>query len=344
MKISGTLKMTGAIILSLMIGFLIGLSVDYPKIDNQDLSGAIAKVKNFRNVKASEKDIKLKDDLLSDTVQLKSLQAYMNYQYLRALNLTSYIEQTIAESNKVDAFRTTNQDVLNRLSNYGTFLTRARQDLMLFYVCLSNPKDADPVLLREMLEEAGNTVSQMKFHNETVLDVINSLEAFLNNNPKTAFPGLAQSHDVLMLSLLNNSVMTDDKLLQKWLSDKQLLTDVEKLSFFDAEALKIIYIHDSEKLGMAEIEDAEKLGIVNDQESLKMVFDQLMLNSQEKLGIIYGDQEKLGGYIADAEKLGVVNDQESLKMLDQLMLNSQEKLRAGYTDAEILGGLMELMN
>jgi len=335
MKISGTLKMTGAIILSLIIGFLIGLTVNYPKVDNQDLSGAIAKVKNFRNVKASAKDIKLKDDLVSDTVRLKSLQKYMNYQYLKAVSLTSYIEQTIAESNKVNAFRTTNQDVLNRLFNYGAFLTRVRQDLMLVYVSLSNPKDVDPVLLREMLEEASNTVAQMKFHNETVLDVINSLESFLNKNPKAAFPGLEQSHDVLMLSLLNNSVMTGDKLLQKWLSDKQLLTDVEKLGLMDVEALQLARINDAEKLNWIEIADAQKLGMVNDQESLKMICDQLVLNAQEKLGIIFiHDQEKLG-ILKDHENLGIVmGDAEKMEA------NFPDAEKLGLTDSEFLGGVV----
>jgi hypothetical protein len=330
MKISGTLKMTGAIILSLIIGFLIGISVEYPKVDKQELSGAIAKVKNFRNVKATADDIKLKDELVSDTVRLKSLKTYMNYQYLKAASLSSQIKQTVAEAGQVKAFQTTNQELINQLNNYGTFLTKARQDLMLVYVSLSNPKKVDPALLREMLEEAGNTVAQMKFRNQTILDVINSLEAFLNKNPKADFPGLEQAHDVLMLSVLNNSVMTGDKLLQKWLSDKQLLTDVEKLGMFDAEALKIIYIHDSEKLGTIDIEDSEKLGALMDHESLKGVCDQLMFNSQEKLGFVYTDQEKLGRVFQDQEKLGLMDH-------EKLGANFPDAEKLGITDSELLG-------
>jgi len=176
MKTTGTFKLIGSVVISIFIGFLIGISVDFPRINNQELSGAIAKVKNFRNVKVGEEDIKLKNELIGDTVRLNSLKRYINYYYLK------------------------------------------------------------------------------------------------------------KAHDLLLLSEINTSVMNDDKNLQKWLSDKKMLSDVEKLSWWDSETLKGLIFLDNEKLNGIEITDAEKIGLILDKESLNRLMDDVTLNSEEKLG------------------------------------------------------------
>ena len=45
------------IAVSLVVGFLTGMLVDFPKTDNTQLSGTIGRVQNYKNVKVTEKDI-----------------------------------------------------------------------------------------------------------------------------------------------------------------------------------------------------------------------------------------------------------------------------------------------
>ena len=61
------------VIVSLAAGFLIGVLVDFPKTDNTELSGTIGRVQNYKNVKITEEDIELKNQLTSDTLILKAI-------------------------------------------------------------------------------------------------------------------------------------------------------------------------------------------------------------------------------------------------------------------------------
>ena len=73
MKANSKLMVGFAIVAALIVGFLIGLVVDIPKIDNEQLSGTIGKVTNYRNAKATEADIELKNDLLTNVDLQKSM-------------------------------------------------------------------------------------------------------------------------------------------------------------------------------------------------------------------------------------------------------------------------------
>ncbi len=342
MKVTGTFKLTVAVVFSLVIGFLIGIAVDFPKVNKEELSGAIARVKNFRNVKAGDEDIKLKNELIGDTVRLNSLKNYVNYYYLKSATLSSYIKMAVSESNEIDAFKTSNQELITSIDNYGKFLDKTRQDMLLVYNSLSKPENTQPGLLREMLEEVSNTIAQMKFRNNIVLEYIKSAESFLTNNQNTE---LEKAHDLLLLSQINTAIMNDDKNLQKWLSDKKMLSDVEKLSWWDSETLKGIVFLDTEKLNGIEITDAEKIGLILDKESLNRLMDNVTLNSLEKLGAGFTDVEKLGTGFTDSEKLGVgffdfeklalkLNSNETLGLI-----GDTENLSFVINDSEILGVL-----
>ena len=70
MKKRNGLLLTLAVIASLAIGFLIGIMVDIPKTDNTQVVGTIGKIQNYKNVKITEQDIQLKNELLADYVLL----------------------------------------------------------------------------------------------------------------------------------------------------------------------------------------------------------------------------------------------------------------------------------
>lgn len=327
MKTSGKLLSVFGIIGGLIVGFFIGISVEYPNVDNSMISGTVGKVNNYRKAQGSINEIELKNELASDTLKLKSVQQYLNFQYLTAVKMAGDIQIALTEANAVDAFKTTNQASIASLTDYQKFLSSARTDLLLAIAVCKDPEKTDPVMLKEILNQANNMIAQLNFKNRTVLEFIDSLASYINNNQAEKNEGLKKVHDQLTLNEIKTAFMTNNKLIVKSFDKKQLFTNVEKLNFFfDQQSLNNQIKQDIEKIGSW---DAEKLGVTDseklgntDKESFGVV------NDSELLGVLLFDAEKLGGGFTDAEKLGTG-------------FTDTEKLGAGYTDAEKLGIIMD---
>lgn len=350
-----------AVILSLIIGFVIGISVDYPSVGENGLSGTIGKVKNYRNTKATEADIELKDELLSDTTLLNSVRNYMTFHYLRAVKLGENIDFAVKEAVATEEFRNQNAGLIAALEDYSKLLSTARKNLLMTTVVCKSAGEASPALLRQSILEANNLIAQIKYGNKTVLGFVNKLDAFIQEKGPGSYPQLNKAHDLLMLNEIGSSLLTRDKALLKFFDKKKLYSrdlksqgsDIRQTVLRDLETLSLQAL-DQEKLGIADAEklgawDQEKLGLLN-AEKLDGIgaldAEKLGVFDSEKLAVIeIADSEKLGlfGFL-DAEKLGllVIGDAESLGFLDQEKLGLKNKEELGVVhDAEKLGVIFD---
>jgi hypothetical protein len=73
MKTNSKLLFAIGLIAALGVGFLIGITVDFPKPDQSDLAGTFGKAEKFHKVQMTAKDIQLRSELLKDTAQLKNM-------------------------------------------------------------------------------------------------------------------------------------------------------------------------------------------------------------------------------------------------------------------------------
>jgi hypothetical protein len=87
------------VVISLAAGFLMGVLVDFPKTENTQLSGTIGRVQNYKNVKITEEDIELKNQLTSDILILKAISNYFNYYYVSAVSQGEKIRYTLDNVN-----------------------------------------------------------------------------------------------------------------------------------------------------------------------------------------------------------------------------------------------------
>ncbi len=350
MKTKGKILMALVILAAVAVGFLIGISVEYPRLNNEDLSGTIGKVKKYSNTKATEVDIQLKDELISDTLMANSLKGYVTFYYLKALDLQEIISISVTRANENELFKSKYENRIAALDNYGEFLKNARGDLSLAVAACQDVKTVNPALLRNSIIQAKNTIIRMDYNNSVVLDFIDDLENFVVENGTDTYPELANTHDMLTYNQALASVISNDKVLIKFLNNKKIFgksietSNPEKIKesiIQDRDALKIYF--DTEKLGR--LFDAEKLGYrYTDKEKLGIYFD-----DTQKLGIIYTDKEKLN-YNLDMERLGVIfwTDAASLgrhhlfdsEILGRILMDN-EKL--GYIrDIENLGLLLKI--
>ncbi len=346
-----------AVILSLIIGFVVGISIDYPRVGENGLSGTIGKVKNYRNTKATEADIELKDELLSDTTLLNSVRNYMTFHYLRAVKLGESIGFAVKEAVATEEFKNQNAGLVAALEDYSRLLSTARKNLLMTTVVCKSAGEASPALLRQSILEANNLIAQINYGNKSVLAFVNKLDAFIQEKGPGSYPQLNKAHDLLMLNEIGSSLLTRDKVLLKFFDKKKLYSkdlksqgpDIRQTVLRDLETLSLFLedvpgVADVEKLGAM---DQEKLGLLNAEKLGGIVAldaEKLGVFDSEKLaGIEIADSEKLGlfGFL-DAEKLGllVIGDAESLGFLDQEKLGLKNKEELGVVhDAEKLGGV-----
>ena len=367
MKNRLTITAVIAAIFGIIAGFLIGISVEYPRISNEDLSGTIGKVKKYNNAKATEADIKLQNELASDTTLLISMRNYIAFYYVNALSLGEQIEIAVNESRSVTDFSNRFGTEINTVENFGQFLSETRSDLLLMLALCDDPKSVNAALIKNFTAQTQNIIVRTNYYRNSILNLIGALESFILENPKGSTTGLENAHDILTYNQAVTATLTNDKLMLKYLDKKRFFASnyesresdkikskieedrLQLKAFFDSEKLGAGFF-DSEKLGITFF-DSEKLGFLDFESLGKIIaFDSEKLNSfrsdNNQLAIF--DFEKLGRIIAfDAEKLGLWSNISSAELgkgpglwdNEKLgaIFRAAEKLGAGFTDAEKLG-------
>jgi hypothetical protein len=334
MKKNSKLMMALAIVAALIVGFLAGLFIEYPNVDQDEISGTIGKVSNYRNTKATEADIELRNDLMTDNKMQQSVSTYMTFYYTKSIEFGKTIAFAVEQAKADKAFATENAVKIESVEKYAEFLAATRKDLLMATLICQSVNESTPEMLRNSITQANNIIAQMNHRNSSVIGFIESLDAYILKTGRAANENLNRAHDLLVYNQIGASLIIKDKVLMKYFDKKQLFaketkttpTDIKGSMIKDLETLNTIYFTDMEKLGACDKEklaswDKEKLGLKGDTEEL----GRIMINDNEKLNVIYTDIETLGTIIfLDAEKLG-------------LGFTDAEKLGTGFTDTEKLG-------
>ena len=321
MKTKSNLFIASAILLALVAGFLIGISVEYPKINSDELSGTVGKVNNYRNAKASEEDIRLKDQIVADTVMAREIKKYIELQYVKAVQLSAVLSQASDEIEKEKNFKAKNPELLSIVGKYKEFVETSKPNFLLVVAAFSNAKEVNPVLLRHSFIRAKEIIAQMNYGNKSILSLISKLEDYITKE-RSADKQIMLAHDLLVRNQVGNALMFQDKLLMKYFEKKKMFgsdfpvtsnTNLDESIRKDMESLKGIEIEDFEQLGAA-FYDQEKLGFDN-IESLSAGYTEastLGVMDIEHLGIF--DFEKLGAVLSN-ESLGIIYDMENLGII-----------------------------
>ncbi len=366
MKKNSKLLIVAGMVFAMIIGYLIGILVDYPNVDKNSVAGTISKINNYRNSQLAPNEVELKNELVSDTAQLKKMRKFLSFHYYNVLKTQEEIKSALDIVNAESGFKAKNENVIKSLESYNKYLSSARTDLLLALSALTNPKETDPSALRDLINQTNNVIAQCNYRNRGVGEMIDALSEYVKGDKSGKTDELKRIHDILMLNQINVAVLTGNKSNLKDFENKPFLSDSEKLQIFDKESFNRLLINDMEKLSFMDleklgIEDAEKLGTL-DKEKLGVTdAEKIEAFDKEKLGFIitdaelqasYSDKEDLGIYqdkdnlnliyIHDKEKLGLVNDKEKL---NHVVIEDAEKFNSfGIYDSEALGSLSDWIN
>ena len=346
-------------VLGLVAGILIGMSFNAFPPQDSELAGSIGKVDSKRNVRITENDILLRNELVKDTASLLQYQQYLSYLYYKSLKSSADIERVIGLTADNQEF-ITSLNLTQTLDGYLTYLNNARADLLTALHVIQNPEMNNETPIIQYLNDAQNAASRIYTNEGVFLSYIDGIEAWLAAHPEQDNQNLKEAHDLLALNVLQSALIAQDKPLLIYLEDKKLYGDNQFLftvlndTIQQDEMLAFMEL-DNTSIANFNAQSAQK--IVKSVEQLNLVscfldqtilgIDTKLFNSEEKLGAGYTDQQKLGTGFTDQQKLGAINDQQKLGAInDQQKLgaiNDQQKLEA-LNKQQTLGRVMGAIN
>ncbi len=229
MKKSTKLIIGIIIALSFAIGFLVSVVLDIPPQKESDLAGTIGKINNYRNVKISDNDIKLRNDLMKDEKLLKKYKDYYNFQYASSAKLGISVDNALDASAKDNQFSSTYTKEIIALTNFKNFLKEARKDLLIALSVLNNIYESDQFSISSLINNANNAVAQIRYREAVVGDFVFAIETYLGKDKINEYTQLKNAHDMLLLNQFTNAVITQNKPMLKFLDKKEFFATAKEL-------------------------------------------------------------------------------------------------------------------
>jgi hypothetical protein len=308
------------VIAALVAGFLIGFSINNLPPYSDDLAGSIGKVDRYRNVKITEDDIMLRNELVDDAEKRTQYGNYLMYYYYRSLKTSTDVEQVLDLSKQVDEFSNYYVPYATALTSFSTYLEAARLDLLRAVSLVMDIENQPNVPIIQELNQAQNAISRIRNHDATLMNFMDAIGSYIELHPDASLPELKDAHDILAINLMQSALLTQNKPVLSYLERKKLQNEkgdyAEAISSSSLDAFQSMLLLDAENLGFFSM---EQLGTgYTDIEKLHLLFsnDQLsgiIWTDAENLGLLY-NAENLQSVWGNMENLGVLFDAEMMEM------------------------------
>ncbi|MBU1369571.1 MAG: hypothetical protein KJ578_13060 [Bacteroidetes bacterium] len=337
MKKNNALKPILFIVLGLVAGILIGMSINGLPPRDSDLAGSIGKVDNKRNVRITENDILLRNELAEDTAKLVQYQHYLSYIYYKSLKSSTDVERVISLTADNQEFLAS-LNLSQTLDDYLTYLNIARADLLKALHAVENPDMATETPIIQYLNDAQNAASRIYSNEEIFLTYMDGIENWLAKYPEKDNKNLKEAHDLLAFNVLQNALIAQDKPLLKYIEDKKMVSNNQSLYNVLNDTIQkndIQAYMEIDNAGITNFNALSSQKILKNMEQMNMVASSLgsaisllvLLNDAEAINSF----EKLGTGFTDQQKINAINEQQALGAI-----NDQQKLGAGFTDQQKL--------
>ena len=341
MKNKKSLIVIIGILIGFVVGLIIGITLTNPGMGLMEAAGTIGKMDTYRNVRVTEKDIELRNELLADASLREAYHNYLLYEYTVNVKMADDIQFSIRESDRLPKFWSANARTMERLEDYSMFLDNARL-LILEAIGVINELDGrSQVAIRTVLNNAGNALAQTVYRSMVLFEFMEGVQHFIDVEGKEAHLQLAVAHDKLYANLLATCLVNENRPVLEHLLERDILTEDESLAI-SSEVLLSQFIHDanllpssSTLLSNAELLQSQNLGLAFfGSESVLSSSQQLSSFNEALNSILSSDIGQLGvimSSIQHAGQLGFLEarkDAELLGVLGAAALNNIQHLSA----------------
>jgi len=298
MKVKNTVITLFAVVISLAIGFILGVALTNPGMNFTEAAGTIGRVDQYRQVRITEADIELRNEMLADAHMREAYRNYLAYEYSANVKMAEDIRFALEAGRSAPGFAVANVRTLDRMEEYAEFLDNARLRILQALGTINDLSGRDRVAIRSVLNSAGNAISQTIIRSKVVFDYLTGAEKFFVEAPKSEFQDIVRAHDQLFANLLMSNMVNDNRPVLEHLLAKNFLDEDGELAQLDRESLQTIVPSDAARLNM-------DVGL----------FD------VEMMQYFVLDMESLQQWMPDQEQLQAVWDAEQLRFFDSEQLN-----------------------
>lgn len=340
-------------IAALVVGFIIGISVNYPNVNNNEISGTIGKVNKYRDVQTSEADIQLRSELLDNEQLRQRYEDYYAMHYALTVEQSNNIDFVLETVKQNADFESKNEKAIKQLTQFRESLNGPRAALLLAHSAVKNVSKDNVTIVTEAINNANISITQIDYNDNAIMHFAEVLNDFIQSSEGSVPSDILKAHDLLTTNLLTKAILTNDKLMLKYLDEKRIYSDKEDLGImFNSSELLKMFRFDTERLKLIMGQETfDLLVILNSNESLKLIFNDINklesnLYDTEILNTGFKSQSDntLGGVggLLDTEKLNMFHDQDFLErstnfdteLLKDIGIWNQEQL--GFYNHEAL--------
>lgn len=316
MKTKKNIVVSIGLLIGFVIGLMVGITLTNPGLSLMEAAGTIGKVDKYRNVKVTEEDIELRNELLADSSLRVAYQNYLMYEYVFNVKMADDIQYSIAAANDINGFRASDPNTLESLEDYAQFLDNARLQILEAIGTLDDVANKGQIAIRSVLNNAGNVLAQTVYRSTVLFDFMNDIERFINTSGEAEYPQLAKAHDLLYANMLNSCIVNENRPILEHLLTKEILSDGEDLALH-SETLQMAVAWDSEQL---KFYLAEKL---QDNILGSQILYSGFTDSEQLRTITFYDSEQLS-YMVDSEQLRQMGGSFDMETLNSLLLGKEQ--------------------
>jgi hypothetical protein len=337
MKRKGFFLNVAVVIVSLLLGVVLGVIVDLPKTSSDNLKGTIGKVDKHRNVNITDADLQLRSELIGDQQKCEGYLNYYTFHYGMVAQLTIFVDSAIVASEQNADFAKENTQLVSGLKTYLKNIENPRAELLLAVLTLQNIHEVEEAAISAILNNANMAIARLTYNENIIANFTSAALEFIKKYPASDNDALIVVHDNLSMLQFTKALITKDKPMIKYYDKHEVFSDVENLGAvrFSSETLNLLVILDSERLqtgftDQSQLEGNESLnaGIWHNQErlGLLLIWDAQKLQNAEAL---------MGKMLLNIENLGV----HSNALLGSHINGnfSSEQLHGIFTNVENLG-------
>ncbi len=315
MKTKKSVTVTIGLLIGFVAGLMVGITLTNPGLSLMEAAGTIGKMDSYRNVRVTEQDIELRNELLTDASMKNAYQQYLLYEYTINVKMADDIQFAILEADKVPGFRSVNARTMDRLEDYAMFLDNARLQILEAIGVINELDGRSQVAIRTVLNNAGNAMAQTIYRSTVLFDFIDGVQQFIDTNGREIHPQLALAHDKLYANLLATALVNDNRPVLEHLLERDVLTEDESLAL-NSEALMAQFLSDVSQLSDHILFDTDQLqDIVYGSSSFL-----------QDVGLLEGAQQLSNtAFLSNAQQLSSFT--QSLRAFE---INSMQQLSAVY--------------
>ncbi len=315
-------------IAALVVGFLIGYSINRIPPAEDNIAGSIGKLDRYRNIKISQEDIQLRNALLDDSLKRNQYEQYLMYYYYQALRTSTDAQQVLSRTTKVEDFNKLYYPYADALEQYSQYLEAARNDIFEALTLIVSLDDNETLPVIHYLNQAQNAIARIKHHDAILMNYMKAMASYLDENRQSNNELLEEAHDILLFNLANGAILSQNKPVLSYLDKQQFKSSGESRKTITSEvafhAIDQQFMLDAELLGfdfpcICNMEELTAV-MMNNIEQLNFIFGEeqmgtiLLIPSTETLGLMQFNEQLLVTQMGNFESLSVVADMESLKL------------------------------